>query len=176
MRQRREHRRVMRCSGNHGEGDCCLSLDINSNREETERNQAELARKTSREHGTRVKGNFRENFRGQGVQHVHSTPARLPAPHGTLGALAALREDGVRGPPGFLAITDPGCPVCLESDSCESAPAGSQLLSLLPVAPDLVARSLSLAQGMCFTWGLGAPCWAWSFSCIPFSNLSPSTL
>lgn len=51
MRQRREHRRVMRCSGNHGEGDCCLSLDINSNREETERNQAELARKTSRERG-----------------------------------------------------------------------------------------------------------------------------
>lgn len=106
--------------------------------------------------GTRVKGNFRENFRGQGVQHVHSTPARLPAPHGTLGILAALREDGVGGPSGFLAITDPGCLVCLESDSCESAPVGSQLLSILPVAPDLVARSLSLPR-KCASLGAWGP-------------------
>lgn len=109
------------------------------------------------------------------VQGVHCTPACPPAPQGALWALATLREDRVGVHPASQPYLTQAARLYLEPYSCQSFLAGSQLLPLLPLALDLVAKSLCLAQRMCLIWGLESLFWAWSFSCIPFSILSHSS-
>ena len=159
---RQEHRRVMRRSGNHGQGGCCLRLGTDSHQKAVVRKQAGPARHRQSSHGDQGCPQGDAQLQRASPRTRGSRASRPPQPafllHEAPSGLRPLWEKTRgAGPRGFLAITDPGCLILphlcllLVVPCWVAAPASS-----LP-ALDLVVTSLGLAPGNCASVGPGAP-------------------
>ena len=123
----------------------------------------------------RVMGNFRESPRTRGSRVSTPPQPALQRHRVPSGPWPPSGKTGWGVHPASQPYLTQAARLYLEPYSCKSFLAGSQLLPLLPLVLDLVAKSLCLAQRKCLSWGLESSFWAWSFSCIPFSILSHSS-